>query len=843
VNLSFAIKLAYRDARKGAGALFVMASAIVIGVAALVSVSSFKENLLDAVELQTREVLGADLVVRNRRKATPEVEKLLAEIPGEQSRGINLASMAYFPKSGNSRLIQVSAVSSSYPFFGRLVTEPAQAEKSYQQNATALVDKSIMLQFGLSPGEQVRIGKKTFLIEGTLLRVPGSFDVRSAIAPQIFIPLEELEQTGLVARGSLLRYRYYYKLPEGVQGVELAKSLRPQIRKHDLRLVTVEDRKEKLGEIIVNVYQFLDLIGFIAVLLGGIGVGSAASIYARRKRTFIATIRCLGASRLEALVFFAVQVLGCGLLCVLLGAVLGLTLQMQLPALLGDFIPVQVAAKISLLSLATSMTLGFVLLFSFALVPLWRAQGFPPLLTLRSEVESDNSISRSDVVLYGIALLLLVITCMIHVGSVKVAAAYLLGFSVVLGLLWLVSFFVRRLLRLMKGGFLPFSVRQGAANLFRPFNQTLTIMLCTGTAACVVCVVLFVERAIIARADATMSAERPNMILFDVQSDQREELTKFFEEYKMPLLSTVPIVNMRLESVKGVTVADLRKRDKEIPRWTLTREYRSTYRGTLSSTETLLSGKFVAEVDADVQRVPISLEERIARELKVSLGDELVFNVQGISLTTYVSSIRIVDWEQVSPNFFVVFPKGVIDAAPQNLVFVTRFATAEDGARFQRAAVEKFPNVSVVDLSLILTTLDTVVSKISRVIELFASFSIVTAIIVLAGAVWGTRVQRAEESVLLKTLGASRQVVAATLATEYLILGVCAAFSGVVIAVIINLILSAYVFEVDFTVAFNPAIVVFVGVVVTTFIVGVVGSGGTYRKTVLETIRGIEESS
>jgi putative ABC transport system permease protein len=312
-------------------------------VAALVSVSSFKENILDAVEMQTREVLGADLVVRSRRKASEAVNTFLAKIPGEQARGINLASMAYFPKSRNSRLVQVSAVSNSYPFFGQLLTEPEQAEKNFHKNATALVDKSIMLQFGLSQGEQVRIGNKLFRIEGTLLRVPGGFDLRSAIAPQIFIPLEELEQTGLVAHGSLLRYRYYYKLPDSVGRQELAKTLRPELRELDLSLVTVEDRKKKLGEIIVNVYQFLDLVGFIAVLLGGIGVGSAASIYARRKKTFIATIRCLGASRLEALVFFSTQVLACGSICVLLGAALGVALQMQLPALLGEFIPVQVA--------------------------------------------------------------------------------------------------------------------------------------------------------------------------------------------------------------------------------------------------------------------------------------------------------------------------------------------------------------------------------------------------------------------------------------------------------------------------------------------------------------------
>ncbi len=841
MNLSFALHLAYRDARRGAGALLVMASAIVIGVAALVSVSSFKENLLEAVEMQTREVLGADLVVRSRRKATKEVSAFLESIPGEKARGISLASMAYFPKSRNSRLVQVKAVSDGYPFFGQLVTEPPQAEKNFRTRASALVDKSIMLQFGLREGEQVRIGKKLFTIEGTLLSVPGGFDMRSAVAPQIFIPLEELESTGLVALGSLLRYRYYVKLPPEINRVELADTLRPEVRELGLRLVSVESRRERLGEIITNVYQFLDLIGFIAILLGGIGVGSAASIYARKKKTFVATIRCLGASRQEALVFFSIQVLVCGFLCVLLGAFLGVLLQMQLPALLGDFIPVQVAVSTNWMSVLTSMTLGVVLLFSFALVPLWRIQRFPPLLTLRSEMEPESSISRSDIILYGAALLLLVAVCVIHVGNLKVASAYLAGFSVVLLLLWLLSVGLRRLLRLMKGEALPFSLRQGAANLFRPFNQTLTIMLCTGTAACVVCVVLFIEKAILARADASMSIERPNMILFDVQSDQEAELRSFFEDYKMPLLSSVPIVTMRLESVKGRPVAELRKKDKEIPRWTLTREYRSTYRRTLSSTEEIVAGTFVSEVSAGSTRIPISLEERIAGNLKVALGDELVFNVQGIALTTYVSSIRKVDWERVSPNFFVVFPAGVIDDAPQNLVFVTRFATPEDGAKFQRAAVERFPNVSIVDLSLILTTLDTVVSKISRVIELFTSFSVVTALIVLAGAVWGTRTQRAEESVLLKTLGASRRVVLVTLATEYLILGVCAALSGCILAVAANILLSIYAFKIDFTLAFGPASVVFLGVVVATLTVGVIGSGGTYNRSVLDTLREIEE--
>jgi putative ABC transport system permease protein len=254
---------------------------------------------------------------------------------------------------------------------------------------------------------------------------------------------------------------------------------------------------------------------------------------------------------------------------------------------------------------------------------------------------------------------------------------------------------------------------------------------------------------------------------------------------------------MRLSSIKGIPVESLlTNRQNTMPGWSLRREYRSTYSDHLRDAEKITAGQWIGHVTNNPAVVPISLETGIARELRVQLGDGIVFDVQGVPVRTVVASLREVNWRRPQPNFFVLFPRGALEEAPAMNVLMTRVDTSAQSARLQRAVFKAFPNVSVIDLSLILETVDAIVGKVTFVIRFMALFTVVTGILVMAGALASSHFQRVRESVLLRTLGASRGQIWRILAVEYAALGLLAAVTGILLALAAVWALAAFVFHV-----------------------------------------------
>jgi putative ABC transport system permease protein len=336
----------------------------------------------------------------------------------------------------------------------------------------------------------------------------------------------------------------------------------------------------------------------------------------------------------------------------------------------------------------------------------------------------------------------------------------------------------------------------------------------------------------------TGSGNNPNMVLFDIQSDQTESVKQLVRSFGLPVLQHVPVVTMRLAGVKGRSTEELlNDPERKFWRGALQREYRVTYRDRLIETEKVVAGAWQGRVDPGPDVVPISLGEDIVRWLDVSIGDQLVFDVQGVPVTAVVSSIRKVEWRRVQPNFLVVFPAGALEEAPQFHVLVTRTDSNETAATLQRAAVQQFPNVSIIDLTLVLDTIDAVLSKVSFVIRFMALFSILTGLIVLAGAVITGRYQRIQESVLLRTLGASRAQIIKIMLIEYLFLGSFAAFTGLLLSLAGSWALARFVFKVTFVPATLPMLITLVVVVGLTILIGMLNSRGVTHRPPLEVLR------
>ncbi len=832
-------RMAWRDSRRSRRRLLLFSCSIVLGIAALTAIGSLGSNLERAVEEQAKSLLGADLVLSSRQAFSPEEEQLFRELGGEQSREISFSSMIYFLHPEGTRLVQVRGLSGDFPYYGRLETEPASAVDEFRRSGGALVEESLLTQFEANVGDSIRLGNLTTRIVGRLKKVPGETVAFATIAPRVYLSMDDLLRTGLIRAESLAWYKVHFKFSSSTDVPKLVERIKPRLDKNRLSATTVEKRKRDLGRSMDNLYHFLNLVGFIALLLGGVGVASAIHVHVKQKLGTVAILRCLGGSIPQTFAIYLAQGMALGLFGALLGASLGIAIQSALPRVAADFIPFTFQFSVSWLAVGRAVTIGFAICMLFALLPLLSVRRVSPLAAIRASFEPQSAHRDPLRWLVGACLGIgVLVFALVQGRDWRIGLGFAFGLGVVFALLAATAkglvFATRRLVPVA----MPFVIRQGLSNLNRPNNRTLLLLLSLGLGTFLMSSLYLVQQTLLTQLISTGGEKQANAILFDIQTDQREDVIKLLRALKLPLVDEAPIVTMRLTSVKGRPVESiLVDKQSRVPAWTLRREYRSTYNSGLRDSEKVTSGTWHSRVTNDTAVVPISVEEGIAKDLKVGLGDELVFDVQGVPLTTRIASLREVDWRRIQPNFFVVFPLGVLETAPTMHVLVTRVQSSVESARLQREVVKAFPNVSTIDLTLILQTIDSILGKISFVIRFMAMFTVLTGLLVLVAALVTGRYQRIQESILLRTLGASRAQIFKILTVEYLSLGVLAALTGILLAVVATWALSAFVFKVTFIPLFAPLLIALLIVPLLTVVTGLAMSVGVLNHPPLEILR------
>ncbi len=838
LNFKWLLLMAWRDSRRNRSRLFLFISSIILGIAALVAIYSFEYNLRNDIDSQAKTLLGADLIIETNKTVKEESLPMLQSLGTERSEERTFASMIYFQKNGGTRLVNVRALSGDFPYYGDIETTPKTASRSFRLGRQALVDKTLMLQYDAKPGDSIKVGEVIFEIAGVLNKAPGQTGFTASVAPIVYIPLSYLQETGLSQKGSRITYNFYYKFSSETNVNKLAKRLESQLEKAELDYETIESRKENTGRSFEDLTEFLALVGFIALLLGCIGVASAIHIYIREKINTIAVLRCLGASSRQAFLIYLIQIVGIGLVGSLIGTILGTLIQQFLPVVLKDFLPVEITVAISWMAVGQGLLLGLIISILFALLPLVSVRNISPLNTLRLSLE-ETSLFKDPVkwLVYFFIVLFIFGFTYLQMGSLKKTAFFtsgvLAGFFALAALAYTMMWLARR--------YFPSSWsylwRQGFANLFRPNNQTLILVVSIGLGTAFICTLFFVQDILISRVTRSSSKNQPNMVLFDIQSNQKQAVSDLTKSLNLPVLQEVPIVNMRMTEIKGRNAASYKK--DSVARGAtrgLEREYRVTYRDSLSDSEEIIEGKWIGKAEPG-KPIYVSLEDGYAKRIGVKIGDELTFNVQGAPLKALVGSTRKVDWNRIQTNFILIFPTGVLEDAPQFHVLLTQVPSNELSAKYQQAVVKTFPNISIIDLGLVLSVLDEILDKMGFVIRFMAAFSIITGLIVLIASVLISKYQRIRESVLLRTMGASRKQILTITALEYFFLGALAAGAGIVLALIASWGLARFVFETAFSPEILPILIVFLLITSLTVLIGLFNSRGVLNRPPLEVLR------
>ena len=829
--------MAWRDARNNLSRLILFAASLVTGIAAVVALDSFSHSMENDINTNAKELIGADLVVNGDKKFTHELQVAFDSTKLEQASEADMASMVLFLNNGQSRLIRLVALSGPFPFYGKIETLPLDAYDKVKEGKYAMMDETLASQFEVSSDDSIRVGNSVFKVAGVVSKIPGGGGIMASFTPSVYINMQDLDSTRLVQYGSRVNYKRFFRTANDDETARVIKTLEPALKKFGYSYDTVQKRKDGMGEGFLSVYRFFSLLAFVALILGCIGVASAVHIYARQKRDEVAVLRCVGSSGWQAFNIFFIQIFVLGIAGSLIGSFLGIGIQQLIPFFVSGILPFKVELSISWGSLLMGFLIGTLVSVLFSILPLVSVRFVPPLTVLRADTESAPRFSKTRMTVIVLIALFPIGFAAFQTKNLLTGTFFFLGLVAALGCLTLVAISLLFLVRKYFPERAGFILRHSLSSLFRPNNQTRMLLVTIGLGAFIISTLNVVEKSMLGQVEFTGQENQNNTILFDIQPNQKDGVIKLMEDNKFEVKQVVPIITCRLGGLKDKSVEILQgDTTDDIPNWALTREYRVTYRDSLHHSEELTKGE-LQHMQAGHDSVWVTISEGMEESLQVTIGDSLLFDIQGVPLRVRIAGIRKVDWPKDPPNFIFVFPTGVLENAPQIFVTTTRIDDQQRANAFQRELVMQFPNVSLIDLRLILSTVNALFDKLGLVVRFLALFSIITGLIVLAGAVINSKFVRIKENVLLRTLGARTIQITKITLIEYAWLGLFSALTGMILSLGGGWLLTKFFFKITFAFDGLELLIIALGVITLTVLIGWFNSREVINTPPLQVLR------
>jgi putative ABC transport system permease protein len=800
-----ALRLAWRQARGGGRHLAAVFACVALGVGALVAVGTLAAGLEATLAREAKALLGGDVELRAARPLPPEASAAVERLTAAGARAVavrELVGMARNPARGDSVLVELKAPGPGYPLYGPLVTTPAAPLASQLDADGAVVQRELLDRLGLAVGDRFVVGRATLTIRGVVDAEPDRVASLVSLGPRVMLSPSTLDRTGLIVFGSRVRHRLLLALPSGASADETRAALARALVDPAVRVTAYDEAQPGLRRFFTQLTSYLGLVGLASLLVGGIGVAAAVAAFVARQMPTLAALKALGVETRVLVASHVVQTQAVALLAGLVGAALGVAVQPVLAATLAGLVPFALETEPNVATLARAIVMGLVMTLLCTWAPLAAVRAVPPWLILRTDVEPASRRGRGWTTLapvgLGLAALALWQAGSLRTGGIFVGASL----AALLALLGLARGLVVVARRLPRGRGLAW--RHGLAALQRPGGHAPRVVVALGMAVMLLVAVALLESVLGHQIDHEQQRQAPSFFFLDVQPDQREPFRSLVErETGAPPVLT-PVVRARLAALDGQPltrqVVDRHRARGQEDTWYFTREYVLTWAAEPPAGNVLTRGRWWTAAEA-ASGVRASIEETAARHLGVRLGSRVTFDVQGLAVEAEVTSIRRVDWQSLTTNFFVVLSPGALDGAPATWVATARVPAAAEPA-LRNAVVAAFPNVTAVPLREVLERVAVVLGQIGVAVRLVALFTLGTGLVVMAGALAATRSQRLYESVVLRTLGATRGIVARSFAVEYGMLGAAAGVGGVVLAVVLAWTVVHWVIDAPWT--FDP---------------------------------------
>ncbi len=817
------LALSFRALRRdwASGELRVLAIALVIAVASVSSVGFFTDRIKISMERNAAELLAADLVARSHR---PFADALQAEAG---VRGLATAQTWSFRSvvlSGDgSQLAEVKAVTESYPLRGQLET----AETLFGVEVAAggvptpghvWLEPRLAQILGVGPGDPVTVGVAELPVERLLTFEPDRGGEMFNIAPRLMMNLADVEATGLVQPGSHVHYRLLTAGdPDSVASYR--DWLLGQLDS-DESIQGLQDARPEMRTALQRAEQFLGLAALVSVVLAGVAIALAARRFAMRHWDGVAVMRCLGATQATVLRLYLVEMLVMALAAGLVGVVIGFLAQDLLARLVGSLV-VDALPWPSAAPLWPALAVGFVALLGFGLPPILRLREVAPIRVLRRDVSGWQG---RPVGLYLAALAAIAGLMLWQAGDARLALWVMGGTLATLlalgGSAWALVQGMGRL-----RGRAGVAWRFGLANISRRGLGSVAQVVALGLGIMVLLMLTLVRTDLLQSWQSKLPDDAPNYFLINIQQSQVGELEAFLRERGIRNVGLYPMVRGRLTHINDQPVVPSSYTNPRAERLA-SREFNLSWASRPQADNRIVEGRWWDEQATDIAP-EISIEEGIAETLGIRLGDRLRYNLAGTVVDAPVTSLRTVQWDSFRPNFFVVFPPGVLEPFPSN--WITSFHLKGDRHAVLSELVRDFPTVTVLDVDALITKVREIMERVVLAVEYVFAFTLLAGVVVLYAAVQATRDERMRESALLRTLGAPRRTVLRSLVAEFAALGALAGVLAALAASLMGVALGQFVF--GFGYALDPLLWLLGALA---GVLGVVGAGLAATRGVLD---------
>ncbi|WP_404463408.1 ABC transporter permease [Vreelandella aquamarina] len=791
INWRLAARSLKRDLRAAdVRALFV---ALVLAVAASTMIAFFLDRLERGLERQAGQMLGGDLVLEQRDPFPEELRNTLEQAGFTLSDQVDLVSM--ISQGERFQPASLKAVDDVYPHYGVSHVDRGSGVEQIASGppaGEAWADPRLAELIEIEIGDRVQVGQTELTISGIIEREADQSAGFGNFNPRLMLNTADLEATGLVQPGSRIEFELLAAGPPAA--LEQVQGLLAQLRRDGVEVRDVRVDRPQLGNALQRAESYLGLAGLAAVLLAGVAVAMSTRRYVERHLDTAALLRCFGASQYQLVTIFSLQLIGLALMASLIGALLGLVGQAVLLWLLTSFLPMTLPPP-GIMPLWLGIFTALAVLVGFAGPTLLRIKQVSALKVLRRELDP---LPPAAWLVVGVASIVFGGLLWLYSGSFPLALALLVGGSALLALLWgvsslLLNALLRAVQRLKGGGEWVQAFRLGGRQLARRKQAGLGQLLAFSVTFFAMAMIVLVRGDLLTTWQDQLPEDTPNYFAINIQPGERDA----FEQAVTPRVDTqstlYPMVRGRITEINGQAPRDAVPADARGDN-SLRRELNLTWQSELPEGNQVVAGQWftpasepkgwMSEVDAtpstDSETVPISVEDGLAERLGLGLGDEITFAVGSDSITTRIESLRSLNWDSFNPNFFVIFPPGVLESFGHSLI--TAFHLPDEEQGLVRELVSDFPGVSLLNVDAILGQVRDVLTQVTRAVELVLILVLLAGVSVLYAALTASRPVRAHESGLLRVFGAGNRMISRVQGAEYALLGFASGLLGAVLA-------------------------------------------------------------
>lgn len=820
---------------------------ITLGVGSVIGIHSYKDNTANAIKKEAKSIMGADIALQSPQEITKTAEKLVeTSLPkgSETSASIQFLSMISNESGEENSLSFIKAVETNYPFYGEMKTEPESAYRNLKPNQV-LLDKSLVENLKLKLGDRVRLGDSLLVLAGVVVKEPGAVGSFVGSAPGSIIRRDTANKTGLVQRGSRIRYTIYAKFPETVDSMGWKDKEFEALIKEDLTIYHNTEVNSGSQQFIKNTFDYMALLALAGFFLGAISVYTAVRTRLLEKRNEIAILMCLGAKPNVILLLVFAEIFILSILGTTLGLVLGYGIQSILPDISGLMsVETGVAFGLSFSSLLWSVVLGVVLPLLISIPLVLETRSVKPLAALK-EVESQTSgkLSTSKWQFGSFLLIYLLFTSLAVLETESIFKGIL--FTLVLLTLPVLVYglyilFGLLITKISKWGWLSKEWSLVTKKVTRKSGALRLSIIGLGSALFILTLSLILQESLLELSGAREIERRPNMFLLDIRETQKDDLLTAVKAFPVEKQYLAPVIGARLSKVNGEPIKkeDTIKNamDRNWRATARTREYFLSYRDELYDTEEVTKGSWWDES----RRNEISVERDFAGYLQAGVGDELTFNVQGREVSGKISNLRSVNWADMKPNFVVLFSKGILEKAPRFYIVSLLIDSSEDRYQLQKVIVNRFPNITVIDTEKTIQAFMGILEKVTQMMALMTAFILAASFVLVFTTLYASQSERKREFALLRVIGANSRFMVKHFLREALLVSVISFLLGLVYSIVSNEVLNRSVLELRSVYPYGQLMFVFLGICLVTVSLYTLGLFSFFRmptKTVLKEIK------